>query len=275
MLCIKTVRPKFHTPLCVQGTSHLALVCLYLHVHNRTHIFIKYIDTLRAKLLYRYTIKISIVKSHCSSSITSKAIEQAFKMERSRGGLSWLMWKQMDQKSYFFLVAIWQVLLGEALCGCLRFSQGWTREIDVSSIVTRCEYHVSQISVILNADPEIHLLKDIYVSNFLWRLASFLINTKDKRREGTCDSCRHNGKRTRKTGTSKGETTMSGSFWAYLGTSWMFWHHGESSLSYSSREVHALNIDTRESHLNISSSPNQMFHPKPRTTLDFIGFALL
>lgn len=103
------VRPKFHTPLCVQGTSHLALVCLYLHVHNRTHIFIKYIDTLRAKLLYQYTIKISIVKSHCSSSITSKAIQQAFKMERSRGGLSWLMWKQMDQKSDFFLVAIWQV----------------------------------------------------------------------------------------------------------------------------------------------------------------------
>lgn len=72
-----------------------------------------------------------------------------------------------------------------------------------------------------------------------------------------------------------GETTMSGSFWAYLGTSWMSWHPGESSLSYSSREVHALNVDTRESHLNISSSPNQMFHPKPRATLDFTGFVLL
>lgn len=34
---------------------------------------------------------------------------------------------------------------------------GWTREIDANSIVTRCEYHVSQISVILNAYPEIHL----------------------------------------------------------------------------------------------------------------------
>lgn len=43
--------------------SHLAPLCLYLPVHNRTHIFIRYIDTLRAKLLYCCTInKLSIVK---------------------------------------------------------------------------------------------------------------------------------------------------------------------------------------------------------------------
>ncbi|KAM7328359.1 hypothetical protein ACRRTK_012451 [Alexandromys fortis] len=48
---------------------------------------------------------------------------------------------------------------------------------------------------------------------------------------------------------------MSGSFWASLGTPWRSWHPGESSLSDSSREVYALNMDTQKSYLNITPSP--------------------
>lgn len=130
-------------------------------------IFIKYINTLRAKLLYCYTIKISIVKSHWSGLIVSVAIEQAFTMGRSRGGLGWLLWKQMDQNPHFFLQQYGRFCL-ERLCmvawGFHRDKQRWY----LTNMHRDFECWYWNLPLI-----------DTHVSKFLWRPASFLISTED------------------------------------------------------------------------------------------------
>lgn len=71
----------------------------------RLTIFVKCIDNLRAKLLYCYTVKISVVKLNWSGSDRLRGRTPGiWNGKKQRGGwLSWLVWKQLGRKPERFL----------------------------------------------------------------------------------------------------------------------------------------------------------------------------
>lgn len=188
----RIVRPKSHALLCVQGTSHLAPLCLYLPVHNRTHIFIRYIDTLRAKLLYCCKIsRISVVK-----------------LPRRPQSRPTLQWEEVELDFVGCQLKA-RPLSCSHRAGFAGRSSVWWHEVFTGLNKGDSSYRCC----LTNKHP---ILKRSFERHFDEVCRGFLVSSSDdeNRRAAVADTVESN-----KGWAKQGETAMSSSFWPSPGTS--------------------------------------------------------